>query len=79
MRSAAKHNGIAIAEPAPANMLIVLGKTFGGGMNMSMLRKICSALLLFSLLALGGCPEMAQQGGSSSGDSSGGGRGGMEQ
>jgi hypothetical protein len=59
--------------------MLVLGKTFGGGMNMSMLRKICSALLLFSLLALGGCPEMAQQGGSSSGDSSGGGRGGMEQ
>jgi len=46
---------------------------------MSMLRKICSALLLFSLLALGGCPEMAQQGGSSSGESSGGSRGGMEQ
>jgi len=46
---------------------------------MIVVKKICSALLLFSLLALGGCPEMAQQGGSSSGDSSSGGRGGMEQ
>ena len=34
---------------------------------MTVLKKICSALLLFSLLALGGCPEMAQQGGSSDG------------
>jgi hypothetical protein len=61
-------------------MLIALGmfQYFWRRMNMSVLKKICSALLLFSLLALGGCPEMAQQGGSS-GQSSSGGGGGMEQ
>jgi hypothetical protein len=37
---------------------------------MSVFKKICSAFLLFSLLALAGCPEMAQQDGSSSGQSS---------
>jgi len=31
---------------------------------MSVLKKICTGLLLSSLLALAGCPGMAQQGGS---------------
>jgi hypothetical protein len=38
---------------------------------MSILKKICSVILLVSLFALAGCPEMAQQGGSSSGESRG--------
>jgi hypothetical protein len=37
---------------------------------MSVLKKVWSAVLLVSLLSLAGCPEMAQQGGSSSGESS---------
>lgn len=40
---------------------------------MSIFKKIMSAILFVSLLALAGCPEMAQQGGGSqSSDSSGG-------
>jgi hypothetical protein len=38
---------------------------------MSIYKKIWSAILLVSLLTLAGCPEMAQQGGSSSGESRG--------
>jgi hypothetical protein len=44
-------------------------KCFWRRINMSVLKKICTGLLLSSLLALAGCPGMAQQGGSSSGDS----------
>ena len=41
---------------------------------MSIFKKIMSAILFVSLLALAGCPGMAQQGGGSqSSDSSGGG------
>ena len=41
---------------------------------MSIFKKVMSAILFVSLLALAGCPEMAQQGGGSqSSDSSGGG------
>jgi len=32
---------------------------------MSIIKKIWGAILLVSLLALGGCPEVAQQGGDS--------------
>jgi hypothetical protein len=39
---------------------------------MTTMKKICTAILLVSLLALAGCPEMVQQGGgSSSGESKG--------
>ena len=40
-----------------------------------MLKTLCAAMLLVSLFALAGCPEVAQQGGSGSGSSekSGGG------
>jgi len=31
---------------------------------MTLLKKICSAILLVSLLGLAGCPEVAQQSGS---------------
>jgi hypothetical protein len=37
---------------------------------MTIMKRICCAVLLVSLLALAGCPEVAQQGGgSSSGES----------
>jgi hypothetical protein len=41
---------------------------------MTIMKKICSAILLLSFLALAGCPETAQQGGGSSpsGESKGG-------
>jgi hypothetical protein len=38
--------------------------------NEKMFKKICSAILLLSFLALAGCPEMAQRGDSSSSDES---------
>jgi hypothetical protein len=40
---------------------------------MTIMKKICSAILLLSFLALAGCPETAQQGGGSSSDESKGG------
>jgi len=40
-------------------------KLYKGGLSMT-IRKICCAVLLVSLLALAGCPEVAQQGGGSS-------------
>ena len=44
---------------------------------MTVAKKVCSALLLVSLLALAGCPEVAQDGGGSS-QSSGSKGGGAE-
>jgi hypothetical protein len=38
-----------------------------------MLKKLWGAILLISLFALAGCPEVSQQGGGSSGGSSSGG------
>ena len=40
---------------------------------MKTLKLICSAILFVSLLALAGCPEVAQQPGSGAGQSSGSG------
>jgi len=41
-------------------------KLYKGGLSMTIMKKICCAVLLVSLLALAGCPEVAQQGGGSS-------------
>lgn len=43
---------------------------------MTIAKRICSVVLLMSLLALAGCPDMVQQGGGSSQSEGSGGKGG---
>jgi len=59
-------DGIAIAAPQAADMPINLSDKLSGGLSMTTMKRICTAILLVSLLALAGCPEMVQQGGGSS-------------
>jgi hypothetical protein len=49
-------------------------KNSNGGCTMSIVKKVVSAILFVSLLALAGCPQVGQPtGGSSKSDSGGGG------
>jgi len=62
--------GIAIAHAPPEDAEPNgMPKLLTGGQTMSIFKKIMSAILFVSLLALAGCPEMANQTGGSSGSS----------